>query len=202
MADDDIGIYDDLIGGELLTRFKYRMVQPNDFGLTDEEVLFADDAELNRWCSLKKMSQFRSNEEETYDLKVYSQKAKNMELKKKILKSIYGDKPQSAEEEKVQYGERNEKSTDPVVDGPRTINAEESLKKKRGKKRRNKKANKTNSDIIETTTLSRNVTQKPRKRKRNSKSTSNRSEGEDVAIQRLKAYGMSKREIKKLKISK
>ncbi|XP_054159839.1 protein KRI1 homolog [Oppia nitens] len=86
---DEIGIYDDLIGGDLPTHFRYRKVKSNDFGLTDEEILFSDDKELNKWCSLKKMSQFREDNEEVYDMKSFSKKASNIKLKQKVLKSFY-----------------------------------------------------------------------------------------------------------------
>lgn len=75
--------------GDLPVRFQYRQVEPNDFGLTIDEILNADDRELNAWCSLKKTSQYRSTDEETRDRHVFRNKAKNFEKKKKILSSVY-----------------------------------------------------------------------------------------------------------------
>ena len=53
------------------------------------QILKADDKELNKWCSLKKAVQHRPEHVEKYDLHAYQKKAKNEQLKKKILQSIY-----------------------------------------------------------------------------------------------------------------
>lgn len=45
--------YEDVIGGDLYTRFKYTKTEPEDYGLTAEQILMADDAELNKYVGMK-----------------------------------------------------------------------------------------------------------------------------------------------------
>jgi len=68
--------------------FPYRKVVPNDFGLTTEEILTAPDRELNAWCSVKKMAQYRNREDEIYDVKKYAKKASNANKKYKVLPTL------------------------------------------------------------------------------------------------------------------
>jgi len=54
--------YEDLIAGEIPTRFNYTKVQPGTFGLSLNEILEEDDQELNRKVSLKKLAPYRTNQ--------------------------------------------------------------------------------------------------------------------------------------------
>ena len=49
--------YEDIIG-DMPTRFKYRKVERNRFGLTPEEILFSRDTSLRQFVSLKRMAPY------------------------------------------------------------------------------------------------------------------------------------------------
>lgn len=54
--------YEDIVAGQP-TRFKYRKVKPNRYGLSPEEILFAKDTTLKQYVSLKKMVPYREEPE-------------------------------------------------------------------------------------------------------------------------------------------
>ncbi|EES01399.1 protein kri1 [Sorghum bicolor] len=53
--------YEDTIG-DIKTRFKYKQVKPNSFGLSACDILEADDKDLNQYVSIKKLSPYREDE--------------------------------------------------------------------------------------------------------------------------------------------
>ena len=48
--------FEDIIGGDLPTRYKYRKTEKESFGLTPEEILLADDTELNKYVGMKMLA--------------------------------------------------------------------------------------------------------------------------------------------------
>lgn len=54
--------FEDIIAGGLKTRFKYKTVPPQDYGLTTEEILLADDKDLNTYVGLRRMAPYREEE--------------------------------------------------------------------------------------------------------------------------------------------
>ena len=84
--------YEDMVGG-VPCRFKYRKVEPMEFGLDAKEVLQAKDKELNSWVSVKRVVQYRSDKDDVRDEQKYKQKAQSGK-KLKILQSLTGESSQ------------------------------------------------------------------------------------------------------------
>ncbi|KAM7536910.1 hypothetical protein Aperf_G00000082438 [Anoplocephala perfoliata] len=108
---------EDIINGngpedDVHCRFKYRSVKPNDFGLSLEEILKADEKELNRWVSVKTMSAYRTEEEEERDIRKYHSSKmlrKKTDLIPSLLRNEEDEEGKSKEEDKVEPAEGKEK---------------------------------------------------------------------------------------------
>lgn len=83
--------FEDIIGKDIYTRFKYTKVKDYDFGLSNEEILLLNDQELNKLVSLKKYKPYRNDEELTNIHRVRDLKRKfnhKIEDEKKQLKQV------------------------------------------------------------------------------------------------------------------
>ena len=79
--------FEDIID-DIPVRFKYRNVVPNDFGLTTDELLKADDKELNEWCSLRNTTRYLGNEEERKLQQKFKKKARDKKKKFQVFASL------------------------------------------------------------------------------------------------------------------
>ena len=95
--------YEDIIGGQPV-RFKYRQVESNNFSLKPEEILLAEEEDLNKVISLKKLGPYRAGlvkqkDEEKWKL---TKKKRLWEFRSKLKgKTINKD-----EEEKVDHSSK------------------------------------------------------------------------------------------------
>ncbi|KAJ2743845.1 Ribosome biogenesis protein Kri1 [Coemansia sp. BCRC 34301] len=75
--------FEDIIGDDLPTRFKYSKVKAVDYGLTPAEILLADDKYLNEYVSVKKIAPYRPDWKIDDDLSKYASKKRMIYVKKK-----------------------------------------------------------------------------------------------------------------------
>lgn len=184
---------------DLPTKFHYRETEPNDFGLTAEELLMATDEELDKWVNLKECIAYKSPEEELEQKRAFESKRDNIELKKKIFKSIYGDEQQG------EAGDQVDRSG---------VGAQSTTGKKRSRGKKHKPANNTDSSFQDgarnspaakehSNEGSERPTESNRQKKKRKKTrglNQKKFAKVGVAPDRLLAYGLSKTKLKKSKI--
>ncbi|TPX35681.1 hypothetical protein SmJEL517_g01900 [Synchytrium microbalum] len=129
--------YEDMIG-DLPTRFKYRQVSPESYGLTSADILLADDKDLNSLYSLKKIAPFRKQEAVERDkLKYRKNRRKRI---REFRDSVVAKLKEGGLEEAVELLKRPESSTndsdleETVVPAVVEQNGEKPKKKKKSKK--------------------------------------------------------------------
>lgn len=214
--------YEDIIG-DTPTRFKYRDVESNDFGLSTDEILEADERQLNAWASLKKVTAYRTSQEEFFDRKAYQRKAEDVNKKKRILSIDFGGKKSL---KRKMEDEQMEKEMAEMND--QNDNTEEDAEKKKKKKKRGKKKVK----LTETENPEENMTEaieneveevdkqeqlpvpqpeepeaaheapkeekkKTRKRNKNKNNVIAEKFGQGMTDSRVKAYGLNPSRLKK-----
>lgn len=114
--------YEDIVAG-MPTRFKYRQVEENDYGLSTHEVLLARDSNLKQFVSLKKMAPYNEDGEHN----VGSKKRRRFREALKNDMEEYKAQEQAAMAEK-ETAEQNERES-----------GEEPKKKKRRRLKKGKK---------------------------------------------------------------
>ncbi|KAK7076765.1 hypothetical protein SK128_022982 [Halocaridina rubra] len=91
--------FEDVVGG-IPCRFKYRKVEPNNFGLTTEEILSAQNSDLNKWVGIKKIVKYyRTREEEMKDKVFYQNRALYEHVKRKYMPSLFAESPEELAEQ-------------------------------------------------------------------------------------------------------
>jgi protein KRI1 len=159
--------YEDIVAG-MPTRFKYRQVEANDYGLTTQEILLARDTTLKQFVSLKKLAPYDVSGEHHVNSR---KRRKFREMLKHDLEEEMGAEEALPEESEEQDGLTEEdgqgkkkrrrlkkgkkKSKDPEEEVKEEQDALESSTKAEGavletdntKKRRRKK---TNEEVVDT----------------------------------------------------
>lgn len=167
---------------DLPCRFKYREVVPNDYGLSVEEILMADDNELNKWVSVKKIVKRRPEHVEKNEVKIYSSKAKDENLKRKIFCSLYSEEkdepPQDSNasdikpSSSISNSKKNKKKSKQALDSQGSIVSQEPGEDNYNEKIKHKISENFQSNPFESNDISveaENVSKLERKRKRSHK---------------------------------
>ncbi|CAI5729568.1 hypothetical protein KXD40_003570 [Peronospora effusa] len=162
--------YEDLIG-DIKCRFKYRQVQNNDFGLTVDEIMAADDSELKQLVSLKRMAPYADSE--------YFIDRKRLKNFKKSVRV--------AQEEN-----RRRKHTKEPADN-KGIQKEEAEQPKKRKRSKKKKAMEKEANPEEDKTLSEEEKPIPKRAKVKSESAEPAAEKASVDIEKKKRRSKKKR---------
>ncbi|KAK9470263.1 KRI1-like family C-terminal-domain-containing protein [Dipodascopsis tothii] len=72
------------------TRFRYREVSPDSYGLDPADILMADDNDLNEYVGLKKLAPYRDDDKKAKDRKKFAKKKRLREWRKQVFGSAEG----------------------------------------------------------------------------------------------------------------
>ena len=163
--------YEDIVAG-MPCRFKYRQVDPDSFGLTADEILEAEDIELNKYVGIRKLSTYRQDSYSTEQTRSKSE-IKRLERKKKALlaaiqeQKMANQKPKSNSEKSKQKEEKIVKVDSTVDAEENTIDTQEDAKKKRKRHKKKKSAPETTEVVSTVESSSKNVSKKNKSKENN-----------------------------------
>ena len=216
--------YEDIIDDQPC-RFKYRPVTANQFGLSTKEILYSRDEELNAWASLKKITQYRANDEEMKDLKVYRKKGEDQRKKLNIIHSLRNlqeetNKLDNDKQSKKKRKKKKRKVTPDTNTGNKTsqsgmstgeIKHHDGSEKKGGKKRKRPKSKAQSAgqtQAVKSIKIESKSTNEERKdtpatkqaaagrRQKKNKRRNPTAKKSIISDDRLKAYGIDPRKFK------
>ncbi|KAF2354584.1 Kri1-like C-terminal [Trinorchestia longiramus] len=102
---------EDVIAGGIKCRFKYRKVEPNNYGLSFEDVLMADGQELKNWNGLTNILRYdRTAAQERREAAYFNRNRKSVKHMAKMFPSLYTYSPEREEEETREKTEEEKKS--------------------------------------------------------------------------------------------
>jgi len=139
----DLEYEDDINDG--VTRFKYKAVDQEDFGLTGEQILEMDDEELNKIAPLKYLSTYRGAESLPKSLRLAGRnKSKALYIQRKAKEELRKEAKtkhrKSKHDDTAEDGHFDEKSKRSAADG------DEAEEKKKKSKKKSKKDNGEDKD--------------------------------------------------------
>jgi len=134
--------YEDLIGGDLPTRYKYLSVPKEDFGMSAIDILFADDKELNKAIPLKSFAPYKNDFKEKYQPNKRNRGLDKLPAKKRIKndnsKPLFSKKDKekilpSKKEEILPSIQQNENETKSKISTIKERKKRNKMKKKQSK---------------------------------------------------------------------
>ena len=163
--------YEDMIG-DMPCRFSYRQVEPNSYGLSTEEILFAKDSTLKQYVSLKKMAPYQDGSDEYHV---------NAKKRKRFREMLKNDWQEQMEEE----GTKDTEDYD-NIDSSGAGNKKSDEGKKKTRRRQKKKKDSDPSDMDDEKITDHNQGEKsndkedkPKRRKKKGKKIDKRMQEEE-----------------------
>lgn len=165
------------------------------------QILLAKDKELNKWCSLKKAVQRRPERVEKYDQIAYAKKAGNVDLKRKLLPSLFIEDSNNVnikEEVNITVNKAEDQEGELQEAASSEITVKEDAKVKQKQKKKNFKVKK--DDITKKEGVKQNFEGKKRKGKHSDKNQQKNKKVKSVDVEisdaRLAAFGFNPKKYK------